>query len=143
MSIGKSIDIDSIQYQYSIHFWASIDIQYFFGLILILDIHYFLKPVLVLDIQYSETVLSKGLTFSLFMKYIPGSFTGSGMALVQMASVEEAIRALAKLHNKTPEGHKTRNNSGLCLSFSGRKDVKDVNWGKEREKEKEKEMSDE
>ena len=63
MSIGKSIDIDSIQYQYSIHFWASIDIdiQYFFWLILILDIHYFLKPVLVLDIQYFETILSKGL----------------------------------------------------------------------------------
>ena len=65
MSIGKSIDIDSIQYQYSIHFWASIDIEYFFGLILILDIHYFLKPVLVMDIQYFETALSKGLSVTL------------------------------------------------------------------------------
>ena len=60
MSVGKSIDIDSIQYQYSIHN-IDIDIQYFFWLILISDIHYFLKPVFVLDIQYFETVLSKGL----------------------------------------------------------------------------------
>ena len=52
MSIGKSIDIDSIQYQYFIHFCASIAT----------DIQYFLKPVLVLDIQYFGTALSKGLT---------------------------------------------------------------------------------
>ena len=61
MSIGKSIDIDSIQYQYSIHSGASIDIQYFFELVLILDIQYFFELVLVLGIQYFETVLSKGL----------------------------------------------------------------------------------
>ena len=63
MSIGKSIGIDSIQYQYSIHFGASIDIdiQYFAELVLILDIQYFFEPVLILGIQYFETVLSKGL----------------------------------------------------------------------------------
>lgn len=46
---------------------------------------------------------------------------GGKMALVQMGTTEEAIRALAKLHNVTPEGYTTRNNSGLCFSFSGRK----------------------
>ena len=40
------------------------------------------------------------------------------MALVQMATVEEAVMALAKLHNITPKGHVTKNNSGLCFSFS-------------------------
>lgn len=43
------------------------------------------------------------------------------MALVQMTSIEEAIKALSKLHNVTPEGYQTRNNSGLCFSFSGRR----------------------
>ena len=46
---------------------------------------------------------------------------GSNMALVQMATVEEAVRALAKLHNATPDGYTTKNNSGLCFSFSARK----------------------
>ena len=51
------------QYQYSLHFWATIDIDihYFFELVLILDIQYFLKRVLVLGIHYFETVLFKGL----------------------------------------------------------------------------------
>jgi RNA recognition motif-containing protein len=43
------------------------------------------------------------------------------MALVQMSTVDEAINALAKLHNVTPEGHTTKNNSGLCFSFSSHK----------------------
>jgi len=46
---------------------------------------------------------------------------GSGMALAQMGTVEEAIKALAMFHNKSPPGHSTRNNAGLCFSFSGRK----------------------
>ena len=54
MSIGKSIDIDSIQYQYSIHFWASIDIdiQYFWADI---DIGYSLlfKANIGIDIQFA------------------------------------------------------------------------------------------
>ena len=40
------------------------------------------------------------------------------MALVQMSTLEDAVMALAKLHNVTPEGHVTKNNSGLCFSFS-------------------------
>lgn len=43
------------------------------------------------------------------------------MALVHLSSVEEAIGALAKLHNKTPEDFSTKNNSGLCFSFSNRR----------------------
>ena len=43
------------------------------------------------------------------------------MALAQMGTVEEAIKALARFHNKSPPGHSTRNNAGLCFSFSGRK----------------------
>ncbi len=46
---------------------------------------------------------------------------GSNMALVIMDSIDEAIRTLAKCHNVTPEGFQTKNNSGLCFSFSGRK----------------------
>ena len=46
---------------------------------------------------------------------------GSGMALVQMSTTEEAIKAIAKFHNVTPPGHHTKNNAGLCFSFSGRK----------------------
>jgi len=50
---------------------------------------------------------------------------GSGMALVQMASEQEAIKALSKFHNITPPGIKTKNNAGLCFSFSGRKAASD------------------
>lgn len=46
---------------------------------------------------------------------------GKNMALVRFASVEEAILALAKLHNSTPEKIGTKNANGICLSFSGRK----------------------
>ena len=46
---------------------------------------------------------------------------GSLMALVQFASLEESVMALAKLHNITPDGYETKNNSGLCFSFSSRK----------------------
>merc|ERR1719273_593535 len=38
-----------------------------------------------------------------------------------MATEQEAIKALAKFHNITPEGIKTKNDAGLCFSFSGRK----------------------
>ena len=43
------------------------------------------------------------------------------MALVQLGTVEEAIGALAKLHNKTSPFIKTKNSSGLCFSFSNRR----------------------
>jgi hypothetical protein len=43
------------------------------------------------------------------------------MALVQLCTVEEAIAALAKLHNKMPANIKTKNTSGLCFSFSNRR----------------------
>ena len=43
------------------------------------------------------------------------------MALVQLCSVEEAIAALAKLHNKVHPDIKTKNSSGLCFSFSNRR----------------------
>ena len=49
------------------------------------------------------------------------------MCLIQMGSPEEAIKALAKLHNVNPEGYQTRNNAGLCFSFSGRKSTKSPN----------------
>ena len=49
------------------------------------------------------------------------------MCLIQMGSPEEAIKALAKLHNVNPEGHQTRNNAGICFSFSGRKSTKSSN----------------
>jgi len=45
----------------------------------------------------------------------------NNMCLVQMGTPEEAVKALAKLHNITPDGYHTRNNAGLCFSFSGRK----------------------
>jgi len=63
---------------------------------------------------------------------------GSGMALVQMATEQEAIKALAKFHNVTPEGIKTKNNAGLCFSFSGRKAASNDARNSEKEgKEKE------
>ena len=46
------------------------------------------------------------------------------MALVQLSSVEEAISALAKLHNKIPESIGTKKGElGLCISFSNRRDI--------------------
>ena len=46
------------------------------------------------------------------------------MALIQLASVEEAISALAKLHNKIPEKIGTKKGElGLCISFSNRRDL--------------------
>ena len=46
------------------------------------------------------------------------------MALVQLSSVEEAISALAKLHNKIPERIGTKKGElGLCISFSNRRDI--------------------
>ena len=50
----------------------------------------------------------------------------NSMALVTFATVEEAVSALAKLHNITPEGYQTKNNSGLCFSFSSRKKKNDT-----------------
>jgi len=43
------------------------------------------------------------------------------MALVQLCSVEESIAALAKLHNKPHPEIKSKNNAGLCFSFSNRR----------------------
>ena len=46
------------------------------------------------------------------------------MSLIQLASVEEAISALAKLHNKIPEKIGTKKGElGLCISFSNRRDI--------------------
>jgi len=46
------------------------------------------------------------------------------MALIQLSSVEEAISALAKLHNKIPERIGTKKGElGLCISFSNRRDI--------------------
>ena len=46
------------------------------------------------------------------------------MALIQLASIEEAISALAKLHNKIPERIGTKKGElGLCVSFSNRRDI--------------------
>ena len=46
------------------------------------------------------------------------------MALIQLGSVEEAIAALAKLHNKIPETIGTKKGElGLCISFSNRRDM--------------------
>ena len=59
---------------------------------------------------------------------------GSGMALVQLASEQEAIKALTKFHNITPEGLKTKNDSGLCFSFSGRKSASEGVRSSEKEK---------
>merc|ERR1711997_1143413 len=59
---------------------------------------------------------------------------GSGMALVQLASEQEAIKALTKFHNVTPEGLKTKNDSGLCFSFSGRKSAGEGVKSSEKEK---------
>jgi len=35
-----------------------------------------------------------------------------------MASPEEALRALAVMHNYAPEEYKFKNAAGLCVSFS-------------------------
>merc|ERR1712200_336593 len=59
---------------------------------------------------------------------------GSGMALVQLASEQEAIKALTKFHNITPEGLKTKNDSGLCFSFSRRKSASEGVRSSEKDK---------
>merc|ERR1712107_130861 len=43
---------------------------------------------------------------------------GGSMALLTMASPEEALRALAVMHNYAPEEYKFKNAAGLCVSFS-------------------------
>jgi len=40
------------------------------------------------------------------------------MALLTMTNPEEALMALAKMHNYAPEEYKFKNVSGLCVSFS-------------------------
>ena len=46
------------------------------------------------------------------------------MALIQLGSVEEAISALAKLHNMIPQKIGTKKGElGLCISFSNRRDI--------------------
>ena len=46
------------------------------------------------------------------------------MALIQLTSAEEAISALAKLHNKMPGNIGTKKGElGLCISFSNRRDI--------------------
>merc|ERR1719495_3153277 len=43
------------------------------------------------------------------------------MALLTMASPDEALMALAVMHNHAPEEYKFKNASGLCVSFSAKK----------------------
>jgi len=43
------------------------------------------------------------------------------MALLSMASPDEALLALAVMHNYAPEPYKFKNSAGLCVSFSLRK----------------------
>jgi len=40
------------------------------------------------------------------------------MALLTLPDPEEALRALAVMHNYAPEGYKFKNAAGLCVSFS-------------------------
>jgi len=47
--------------------------------------------------------------------------TGGNMALLTMASPDEALMALAMMHNYAPEEYKFKNVAGLCVSFSGKK----------------------
>merc|ERR1719418_120088 len=67
---------------------------------------------------------------------------GSGMALVQMATEQEAIKALAKFHNITPEGIKTKNDAGLCFSFSGRKAASNDARNSEKEGKKKEDLEE-
>jgi len=43
------------------------------------------------------------------------------MALLTMASPDEALLALAVMHNYAPEEYKFKNTAGLCVSFSAKK----------------------
>merc|ERR1719427_2158651 len=43
------------------------------------------------------------------------------MALLTMASPDEALMALAVMHNHAPEQYKFKNTAGLCVSFSSKK----------------------
>jgi len=43
------------------------------------------------------------------------------MALLTMASPDEALMALAVMHNYAPEQYKFKNTAGLCVSFSAKK----------------------
>eukprot|EP00090_Calanus_glacialis_P013007 TRINITY_DN21628_c0_g1_i11.p1 TRINITY_DN21628_c0_g1~~TRINITY_DN21628_c0_g1_i11.p1 ORF type:complete len:508 (-),score=183.12 TRINITY_DN21628_c0_g1_i11:125-1648(-) len=43
------------------------------------------------------------------------------MALLTMASPDEALLALAVMHNYAPEQYKFKNTAGLCVSFSAKK----------------------
>ena len=64
------------------------------------------------------------------------------MALVQMATEQEAIKALAKFHNITPEGIKTKNDAGLCFSFSGRKAASNDARNSEKEGKKKEDLEE-
>lgn len=43
------------------------------------------------------------------------------MALLNMSSPDEALMALAVMHNYAPEQYKFKNTAGFCVSFSGKK----------------------
>ena len=77
MSIGKSADIDSIQY-----FWASSDIHYFFEL-------YLIESVLVLDILYFLRVLSKSSSLKKIPTCLRIFFQQNSSFLDQCALFEE------------------------------------------------------
>lgn len=66
---------------------------------------------------------------------------GSGMALIQMGTTEEAIKAIAKFHNVTPPGHRTKNNAGLCFSFSGRKSAANGSGNKDKDNKDDREST--
>jgi len=74
--------------------------------------------------QMRQYIVDNGYTVADIMDCSKGE---NHMNLIQMGSPEEAIKALAKLHNVNPEGYQTRNNAGLCFSFSGRKSTKSSN----------------
>jgi len=44
--------------------------------------------------------------------------SAGSMALLTMANPEEALQALAVMHNNAPEQYKFKNAAGLCVSFS-------------------------
>ena len=48
-----------------------------------------------------------------------------------MASPDEALLALAILHNEMPDGFKNNNNRGLCVSFSANRGPPRKNQGME------------
>eukprot|EP00092_Neocalanus_flemingeri_P000321 GFUD01000343.1.p1 GENE.GFUD01000343.1~~GFUD01000343.1.p1 ORF type:complete len:518 (+),score=179.07 GFUD01000343.1:61-1614(+) len=47
--------------------------------------------------------------------------TNGTMAFLTMASPDEALMALAVMHNYAPEEYKFKNTAGLCVSFSSKK----------------------